>query len=111
MIQSIHEVFGSDPLLDVLAFLRRSELDTLELVDVRFHDLIMNSMSMLCLRRLSYAGLLLRGSERLFFLDICVDGASKNNRFPTGAKDENDAFNKLLNACRSSKVKVGIRWG
>ncbi|KAH7712196.1 VAP1 protein [Aphelenchoides avenae] len=109
--KNIREVLGSDALLDVFAFLSRSELDTLQLVNASFDVIIEGKMQLICVRRVARAAMHCRTPGRVFVLTITLEGARKEIRFSTGVIDECAAFVQLLSACRSSRVELLEMYG
>lgn len=110
-LKNIREVLGSDALLDVFAFLSRSELDTLQLVNASFDVIIEGKMQLICVRRVARAAMHCRTPGRVFVLTITLEGARKEIRFSTGVIDECAAFVQLLSACRSSRVELLEMYG
>ncbi|KAH7718488.1 hypothetical protein AAVH_14083 [Aphelenchoides avenae] len=95
----------SDTIIDVFQFLRRKELDTLQLLCKRFNAIVVKKLTMVCLRLLWSAKLSHSGVQRQFVLLMGEVGAKKLTRLPTGVDDEPAATTLLLNACRSSRVE------
>lgn len=65
-------------------FLPRKELDTLQIVSVRFNAIIEIRMSLVCLRLLKSAEIWRSKVENHFVLVMDEVGAKKRTRIPTG---------------------------
>lgn len=76
----------------------------LQLVDARFHNIIADKMSLLCVRRLRTATILRPDPDGQFVLVFNVKQGRGNVRFPTGETEEFPAFVRLLGACRSAAI-------
>ncbi|KAH7707529.1 hypothetical protein AAVH_25228 [Aphelenchoides avenae] len=93
----------NDVIIDVFQFLRRRELDTLQVVSRRFDAIVQNNMSLVCLRQLKSAEMLRSGAK--FVLVMEKVGAKRKTRLRTGVIDEAAATMALLNACQSSRIE------
>ncbi|KAH7709219.1 hypothetical protein AAVH_23509 [Aphelenchoides avenae] len=91
--------------MDVLQFLPRKELDTLQIVSVRFNAIIEEKLRLVCLRQLKSAKILRSSVQRQFMLIMDEVGSKKMTRLPTGVDDETAANTLLVNACKSSRLE------
>ncbi|KAH7721309.1 hypothetical protein AAVH_11163 [Aphelenchoides avenae] len=94
----------SDVIIDVFQFVRRQELDTLQIVSRRFNAIIEKKMGLVCLRMLISAKVSRCSAENQFVLNIDEVGAKKKIRLATGIDHEAAATTLLLDACQSSRV-------
>ncbi|KAH7709221.1 hypothetical protein AAVH_23511 [Aphelenchoides avenae] len=104
MIFSNSVVAISDLIIDVFQFLRRKELDRLQIVSRRFNAIIETKMTMVCLRLLKSAKILRSSAQRQFMLVMDEVGSKKMTRLPTGVNDEAAANTLLVNACKTSRL-------
>lgn len=89
-------------IIDVFQFLRRQDLDTLQIVSVRLNAIIKSKLTLVCLRHLKSAKMLRSGANFVLLMDEI--GAKKTACLPTGVDDEAAATTLLLDACQSSRV-------
>lgn len=94
----------NDVIIDVFQFVRRRELDTLQIVSVRFNAIVEKKLALVCLRLLNSAKISRSSTENQFVLIMRVFDAKKKTRLPTGVDDEAAATSLLLHACQSSRV-------
>lgn len=74
------------------------------MVDVRFRDIIVSKMSLLCLRQLYHATLHRGGGAKEYSMFVGMRDTNSFSHYPTGEIDEYTAFVRLLSACRSSRI-------
>ncbi|KAH7706938.1 hypothetical protein AAVH_25834 [Aphelenchoides avenae] len=95
----------SDVVIDVFQFLRRRDLDTLQIVSRRFNAIVKTKvLTLVCLRMLISAKILWRSVDNQFVLIMDEVGAKELTLLPTGIDDEAAATTLFLNACQSSRV-------
>ncbi|KAH7709215.1 hypothetical protein AAVH_23505 [Aphelenchoides avenae] len=94
----------SDVIIDVFQFVRRQELDTLQIVSRRFNAVVEKKLTLVCLRQLKSAKVSRCSAENQFVLLMAEVDAKKMTRLLTGVDDEAAATTLLLNACQSSRV-------
>lgn len=88
----------------MFAFVSRQELDTLQIVSVRFNVIVEQKMTLVCLRQLRSATISRSSEEKQFMLVVHEVSAKEKNHFLTGVDDETAATMLLFNACRSSSL-------
>lgn len=93
-----------EQIVDVFRFVRRKELDTLQIVSRRFNAIVENNLTVVCLRVLKSATISRCSAQRQFVLVMDEVGSNKLTRLPTGVDDEAAANTLLLKACQSSRV-------
>lgn len=91
-------------IIDVFHFLRRQELDRLQIVNLRFNMIVEKKLTLVCLRLLKSAKMARCSAENQFVLIMDEVGAKKKTLLPTGVDDGAVATAILLNACQSSRV-------
>ncbi|KAH7693755.1 hypothetical protein AAVH_39205 [Aphelenchoides avenae] len=94
----------SDVIIDVFHFVRRKELDTLQIVSIRFNAIVEEKISRVCLRMLNSAKISRCSAENQFMLVMDEVGSKKKTRLPTSVDDEAAATKLLFNACQSARV-------
>lgn len=105
--QRFGSLIGSDPLMDIFAFLSRHDLDVLQLVDARFNAVVATRMNATCFRRLSSAEVK-RSNDRKQYVVVVKFGRERKEKgveLPIGVTAKSDAFDLLLRACRNAFVQ------
>lgn len=92
-------------------FVRREELDALQIVTRLFSAIIEDKMKLKCLRRLNSAKIERSKADNQFMLVMDEFGANKNTRLPTSVDNEAAAMTLLLDACRSSCLHTLYLYG
>ncbi|KAH7707532.1 hypothetical protein AAVH_25231 [Aphelenchoides avenae] len=94
----------NEVIIDVFQFVRRQDLDTLQIVNRCFRAIVEKQLATVCLRLLKSVKISRKRAKRQFVLMCDEVGAKKLTRLPTGVHDMAAATTFLLDACQSSRL-------